>query len=356
MKNLKFFILVVTVLVTLNIYGQEPLFIGMSTEEFNAKLPEILPSEIKFNEDLYLKEKLYDIDGKWAFDFNENKLVSATYEGESKILNETDFDEWINSAALIIADYTKIYRNSIKLVKGTNKYLERRNFEYEKTIGKREVFHEAIWDTKTMHITLSCDYRSNYYEEFQENIINGPNEWFSYHFQIKFTSLPQISNDNYKEVGKFYLNMNVNDFAKVFPSLFPNGIGMTGQWGRQFELYGLDGSWTYTFKNGKLNWMHYQKYKNEINESNFNKCLTATEQLIKDYTTYYGKPDTTIVGNKKFVDPLVKHHWGYNVLEARWNNYNGEKIKVEFDFMGGKGEYSLVVIINFFDKDYPYFD
>ncbi len=356
MRNLRSFILVVMILSTFSIYAQEPLYIGMSTEEFNSKLPGILPNEFKFNENLYLKEKLYDIDGKWSFNFSENILTSANYWGENVLLNEAKFNTWIKSAALIIEDYTKIYGKPIKNEKGTNKYIDRNTNEYNNSIGKREVFYETIWETKTMQIIISCDYRSNYYEEFKENVINGPNEWFNYYFQINFSTLPVLRNDNNKEPGKFYLTMNVNDFAKVFPSLFPNGIGMTGQWGRQFELYGLDGSWSYSFKNGKLNWMHYQKYKNEINESNFNKCLSATEQLIKDYTKYYGKPDTTIVGNKIFVDPLVKHHWGYNVLEARWNNVNGQKIKVEFDFMGGKGEYSFVVIINFFDKDYPYFD
>jgi len=207
-----------------------------------------------------------------------------------------------------------------------------------------------------MRITISSDYRSNYYEEFKEGLPNGPTEWYNYAFCIKYTSLAAANAVKAVDAGRFYLGMDVNDFGKVFPELFPNGVGLTGQWGREEKLYGLNGSWAYRFENGKLNWMHYDKYIDEINDTNFNKCLSATKQLLKDYTKQYGKPDTTIIGNTHFIDPYKKHHWGYDVLEARWKDYKGMKIKVEFTFMGGKGDYHFLVVINYFDKNYPYYD
>jgi len=121
-------------------------------------------------------------------------------------------------------------------------------------------------------------------------------------------------------------------------------------------LYSLPGEWGFRFENNKLNWIHFDKYINEIEKPNFDKCLKVTKKLINDYTKTFGKPDTTIIGDTTFIDPIVKHHWGYNVIEARWNNYKGMKIKVEFTFFGGKGEYHFIVIINYFDKTYPYFD
>ena len=63
-----------------------------------------------------------------------------------------------------------------------------------------------------------------------------------------------------------------------------------------------------------------------------------------------------IEGKQKFVDPYKTKHWGYDVLEARWKNAGGQKMKVEFTFMGGKGEYHLIVVITHFDKDYPYYE
>jgi hypothetical protein len=56
------------------------------------------------------------------------------------------------------------------------------------------------------------------------------------------------------------------------------------------------------------------------------------------------------------VDPLKKMHYGYDVLEARWKNYGGQKMKVEFTFFGSKGDYQFIVMITHFDKDYPYYE
>jgi len=150
--------------------------------------------------------------------------------------------------------------------------------------------------------------------------------------------------------------MDVSAFAKVFPALFPKGVKMSGQWHREQELYGLSGSWAYQFEDGLLKWFLFDKYIDEINDINFKKCLFAANQLIKDYTKQYGKPDTIFTGNTSFVDPYIKSHWGYDVIEAQWYNVNGMKIKIEFTFMGGKGDYHFLVKINYFDKNYPYFD
>jgi hypothetical protein len=356
MSNRKIWMCFISILATFNLYGQENVYIGMTADEFKTKLPGMLPNETKYNGDLYLKEKLHDIDGRWTFVFSGNDLVSAGFLGESKIKNEADFNNWINSAGSIIDDYIKIYGQPLKYEKGASKYLDRDNIEYEKTIGKREVFHEAFWETKTMRIRISCDYRSNYFEEFREDLPNGPPQWFNYAFQIKYSSVPANRDVKADDVGRFYLGMDVKSFAKVFPELFPKGIGMSGQWHREQELYGISGSWSYTFENDKLTWMHFNRYIDEINEANFNKCLSATKQLIKDYSGSYGIPDTTMIGDTTFLDPIKKRHWGYDVIEARWKDYRGMKIKIEFTFMGGKGDYHFLVEINYFDKSYPYYE
>lgn len=336
--------------------AQSPLFISMSPEEFKIVKPGILPDKIEYNTELYLHEKIHSINGRWSFSINKNALNKAIFQGENKIDTEEKFKIWVESAKLLIDDYIKLYGRPDSIIEGSNKYLDRNSFEYRNKIGKREVFHEAVWKTKTMIIKISCDFRSNYYEEFQEGIINGPNEWYEYFFGISFIPL-NSDDENSKEIkGRFYIGMDIHDFAKVFPELFPAGIKLTGQWGKDEDYYGLSGNWTYRFKDGKLDWMHFQKYFDEINEANFTKCLNSANQIITDYTKLYGKPDTTIKGNSKFIDPFKSHHWGYDVIEVRWKNYNGMKIKVEFSFLGGKGDYHFMVVVNFFDKGYPYFD
>jgi hypothetical protein len=140
----------------------------MTTDEFKTKLPGILPDTVIFNGDLYLRENLNGIDGRWTFGFYGNMLGTADFQGESNIKSEDDFNKWIMNAKSIIKGYTSRHGQRVKQVNGSNKYIDRSNREYENTIGKREVFEEAFWKTKTMEIKISCDYRSNYYEEIKE--------------------------------------------------------------------------------------------------------------------------------------------------------------------------------------------
>ena len=156
---------------------------------------------------------------------------------------------------------------------------------------------------------------------------------------------------------KALIGMSVNEFKNIYPNLpAPEKYENTITFTKQDTLYGLTGEWGYRFENNKLNWIFFHKYIDEINEQNFNKCLSSAEKIIYDFNNLYGKPDTIIKGNSTFRDPYVDHHWGYDVIEAQWKNFKGMKIKCEFTFMGGKGEYHFLVTINYFGKDYPYFD
>ena len=155
---------------------------------------------------------------------------------------------------------------------------------------------------------------------------------------------------------KAIIGMKIEEVQKLYPQAQPSTYENTITLSFKDTLYNLPGEWGYRFKNNALEWIHFDKYIDEIEKLNFDKCLKTTEMLITDYTKSFGKPDTTIIGDTTFIDPYKKHHWGYDVIEARWNNYKGMKVKVEFTFMGGKGEYHFLVNINYFDKNYPYFD
>jgi hypothetical protein len=337
-------------------YAQNALKIGMSANEFKKIIPGVLPDQTVINKDLSLKERIYSIKGSWSFNINNNLLASASYYAEPVIRNKASFDSLINSAKQLIDDYTRLYGKPFSYNEGANQFRDRNDYEYLRNNGKRELFEEAVWHTATMNISISCDFRSNYYSEFQEGIPNGPAEWYYYSFRIGFYPFLENKTESPETTGRFSLGMNVNDFAKVFPQLFPNGIDLTGQWGRKEKIYGLDGGWAYDFESGKLNWMLYDNYIQEINAKNFDKSFSATKHLIADYAGIYGKPDSTIIGDTVFKDPAKQHHWSYDVIEAYWKNANDMKIKIEFTFMGGKGEYAFLVKITFFDKKYPYFD
>ncbi len=145
---------------------------------------------------------------------------------------------------------------------------------------------------------------------------------------------------------KLYPGMSVTQFKKVCPKLSPKD---TGQIYLDETIHGLDGKWSFEFKDGKLAWTMYnfyiQKYE-DLNEKNFNKCLKATEKIIADLTKLYGKPTDVEEGTKKFRDPAKDHHWGYEVIKATWKKENYE-IKARFKFFGGKGEYFFLVNMEF---------
>ncbi|MEI6123536.1 MAG: hypothetical protein WCQ95_07890 [Bacteroidota bacterium] len=356
MKAIRKLILLLLLASAGSLQGQNNLFIGMSANQFRAAMPGLLPTQNLFSQQIYLKETLHGLAGSWTFSFNNNLLQSASYAVSLRMQNKPEFDSFIASAKQIIADYTKLYGTPPVFSQGTNLWADRNTNAYEKNIGKREVFEEAQWKTNNANIKISCDYRSNYYQEFQEGIPNGPIEWYSYYFEITNTPLAEVTETKTQNSERFCVGMNVNDFAKTFPQLFPNGIGITGQWGRPETLYGLVGSWVYNFKAGKLNWMMFDAYNDNITQAHFDTCLKATRQLIADYTKQCGKPTSTTLGDTNFTDPALHRHWGYDVIKTVWKNYKGQKIIIQFTFMGGKGEYAFLVNINFFDKDYPYYD
>ena len=173
-------------------------------------------------------------------------------------------------------------------------------------------------------------------------------------FTITFISLFIISAMFSQSLAT--IGMTMDEVNKIYPDMEKSTYENTTTLSRPENLYGLDGTWGYRFENDKLTWIYFNKYIDDINNQNFKKCLSATKQLLKAYTKKYGKPETTTIGNPKFVDPYKKIHWGYNVIQARWADYEGMKIKLEFNFMGGKGDYHFLVKTNYFDKSYPYYD
>ena len=150
--------------------------------------------------------------------------------------------------------------------------------------------------------------------------------------------------------------MSLEEVRKLFPNAIESKYEKTITLVQADTIHGLADAWEYNFIDGKLKSMSFSKYIDVISEANFKKCLKATKEIISDYTLLYDAPDEETEGKQKFVDPYKEHHYGYDVLEVRWKNASGQKVKVEFTFFGGKGEYHFIVVINHFEKDYPYYE
>lgn len=151
--------------------------------------------------------------------------------------------------------------------------------------------------------------------------------------------------------------------AKIEPSYYPQII-----LSQPANLYGLENPWNYVFgeKKKKLVQIYFLKYNGSNDEATFNKCLSATQNIIKEYTEYYGKPDS-MAGKTKFDQKYRLNHdrfLDYNILEAYWKNYNNMEIVVGFHIVSssgiidkqGKMPLNLVVRITIQKKNLSYDD
>ena len=152
------------------------------------------------------------------------------------------------------------------------------------------------------------------------------------------------SKNETENITNVYIGMTIEDFKKLYPTVIPENSGNDGQWQKSENLYGLNGQWSYTFKDGKLDWFLYSNYIDEITEENFLLSLKATEKLIAEYKKIFGDPIEENKYTTEFKDPFEEHHWGYDVLEAFWTT-DKMTIEIEFTFFGGKGEYNFIVNI-----------
>lgn len=159
-----------------------------------------------------------------------------------------------------------------------------------------------------------------------------------------------------KAQPKAKIGMSIDQVKK----LYPNSTSTFNQSNAFIEsetiIYGLEEKWGFKFKDGKVDMMSFHYYDRQFNEEKFSNFLLAAQNLIEDYKKAFGEPDIVEIGDTTYKDPDVKRHWGYKVIEAKWRNADEMKCKIEFKFLGGKGQYCLLFKVIFFDKEYAYFD
>jgi hypothetical protein len=147
--------------------------------------------------------------------------------------------------------------------------------------------------------------------------------------------------------------MSLDAFLQVHPDL-GRPAGPDTQVTRTETRQGLDGTWTYEFEDGKLDWWVWDATIDELNEDNFRKCLEAASALIDEAKATSGSPVSLERGQTAFRDPKVQRHWGYDVVEAKWKA-DDVWFKISFRFKGAKGMYAFLVKSEFFRPGYEFF-
>ncbi len=155
--------------------------------------------------------------------------------------------------------------------------------------------------------------------------------------------------NNIPEIG-----LDVSSFAKIYPDIVGNKIDDNFQYNTDEIIFNLKGKWAYNFSEGKLEWIMFNSYCNNIDKKNFALYLTDTERVVSLLQGKYGMPVELNYNEKKYIDPFVKRHWGYDVVSAIWRTGKMD-FKVSFKFAGARGEYNFLMKMEFHEVGYKYF-
>jgi hypothetical protein len=312
---------------------------GISVDEFKKLNPGIIPDNVTYNESVSKAEQLGHFNGSWYFDFKRDTLRSVTY---SCNLGSKPKGGYVKSYMAYYSLFNKDMGQPLRSIQTKDTVL----CEDRKRVENTDTVVFASWNNKNTRIIMGIYFTGNRNVKTDpmdlavQNMINAEAERNYYVFTIR--CLP-IKTEKAPDAWKFYPGMHVKEFSQVIPELFPNGVGINGQWSKDERLIGLSGDWAYQFKNSTLEWMMWNHYAGKYDQVTFNNMLRSVRGIIADYSKIYGTPKM-VTDNAKYRDPMKDHHYGYEVLKAYWDKGTYD-IEIVFDFMGGKGDYELLMKI-----------
>lgn len=329
---------------------------GMGISRFRVVRPGIVPKELPFNRHLKKEGRFLGMDGTWSFDFENGilKTVSFRSTGDGVFSLEDAGDERLAKQFALYKKRLKHVEQNLKKSMGTPAIATDLLSKYKTDREKKHIsttLYSASWQKDKLIAKLELDFEG--YPGFLTT--NAPPA-YSLHYNIS-VSFSGVGKKASIQGHRWYPGMAAQTFAGMEKGLLPNGLAEKGQWSKKEKIYGVEGSWSYVFDQGKLDCYSFNRWWQEpsdVNAENFSKGLKAARALIKEYKTKYGKPMSYYERNTSFKDPAKYHHWGYEVIEAKWERPK-EKIKVSFEFNGGKQQYFLLLNVSVFNKDYPYF-
>ncbi len=330
----------------------EGIWPGMSISQFRSVRPHIVPDKVPFNRHLEKKDQFLAMQGVWSFDFKNGILnkISFLSRGDGVFSLENNADKELAKQLAVYKKRLKRTEQALRKLMGppskVSDFLSRQKPKDQTST----TVYSATWKKDKLLVRLELNFEG--YSGLQMN--NAAASPLRYEILVSFQgagATGDIPGHGWAP------GMNAKAFANMEKELLPDGLAEKGQWGVKKIVHGVQGDWTFTFDRGKLDWYSFTRWwrePTELNAKSFSEGLAAARALIKEYRARYGKPISFYEKNASFRDPKKYHHWGYDVIEAKWITPKS-KIKVSFDFEGGKGQYSLFLEVGVFRRDYPCF-
>ncbi len=306
---------------------------GSTISDFRKEVPGLIPIYNTYNDEFSVDELLQGFAGSWYFDFKRDTLRSLFF---SKNLGKDPLPESTSWFAKLVEDYTNVFGTPVvSIIKDTvlnNNRIRKSNTD--------TLLHFAWYANKTkfamgLYFTGNKPLKISNNDLLNQNINSEPTLNY-YLFKIDCSPYSEERNDG---VWPIYIGMTIMEFSKLRGDLFPNGIGVNGQWQKDVIRGGINGKQSYNFKSDKIDWMLWNSYSDKTDNKEFEKYLRATRKIMVDYDKKYGK--ATLIKNDT---KLSKDNRTLNktFFEAEWDR-STYIIKLRFSKLSGKGTDTFVI-------------
>ncbi|MBN2891562.1 MAG: hypothetical protein JXL97_06835 [Bacteroidales bacterium] len=127
--------------------------IGMEFSQFSTEFPEVVNNETNGNRQYGYETQIQGLDGGWAYDFKDNKLIWFMYNSYNDQINQANFDKYLEVTQSIIAEFKQKYGEPTEL-----------EFENKTFIDPYIEHHwgydviKAVWRTPEMDFEISFDF------------------------------------------------------------------------------------------------------------------------------------------------------------------------------------------------------
>lgn len=178
----------------------------------------------------------------------------------------------------------------------------------------------------------------------------------AFYFKFCFIILFSHSNNSWTQ-SEVRVGMSSKELLAIYPAMVVEKDKNYTYYHRQATIHGIEDNWVYRVQKKSVHSIYFNHVIKSVTEKNFEMYKEAAALSINEYVSIHGTPDT-LMENNDSLSLLGAKEEGYYVAlrEARWNNINAMKLKIGAAFFNNYGELMLIFKINFFSKDYPYFD